>query len=128
MSTAVSSKGGVGGDDKLPGLPKSIGRYVVESLVGKGYQLRVHDTNVEMSRIIGANKQFLEEEVPYIPQVLTPTLADVTDWAEVLVIANKSAEYAEVATHLRPDQSLVDLVRISDTPQNTAGKYVGLCW
>ena len=101
---------------------------VVESLVGKGYQLRVHDTNVEMSRIIGANKQFLEEEVPYIPQVLTPTLADVTDWAEVLVIANKSAEYAEVAMHLRPDQSLVDLVRISDTPQNTSGKYVGLCW
>lgn len=101
---------------------------VVESLVGKGYELRVHDTNVEMSRIIGANKQFLEEEVPYIPQVLKPDLADVTSWAEVLVVANKSAEYADVAAHLRPDQSLVDLVRISETPQNTAGKYVGLCW
>jgi GDP-mannose 6-dehydrogenase len=101
---------------------------VVESLVGKGYDLRVYDPNVEVSRIIGANKRFLEEEVPYLPLILKPTLEDVLDWAEVLVVANKSAEYTTIPSRLRPDQALVDLVRILPVPNGTPGKYVGLCW
>ena len=101
---------------------------VVESLVGKGYELRVHDSNVEMSRILGANKRFLEEQVPYVPDILTPSLDDVLNWAEVLVVANANAEYATVPARLRPDQALIDLVRILPTANGTPGKYVGLCW
>jgi GDP-mannose 6-dehydrogenase len=101
---------------------------VLESLVGKGYNLKVHDENVEISRVIGANRQFLEAEVPYLEAILKPTVEEVLEHAEVVVVANLAPAYRSVLDRLRPDQLLIDLVRILPRGAARPKGYIGLSW
>jgi GDP-mannose 6-dehydrogenase len=100
---------------------------VIERLLGKGYDIRVYDKNVNMARLIGANRDYLLNLIPHISSLMAETLDEVLDHAEVLVIGNKSAEFDGIVDRVRPDQVVVDLVRIA--PLTTQeGKYYGICW
>jgi GDP-mannose 6-dehydrogenase len=101
---------------------------VVGTLVGKGYQLLLHDPNVEMERVLGANRRFVEEEVPYLPERLRRDLREVVEQSEVVVVANGSREYRAVGGMLREGQVLVDLVHAVDPSSVTRGEYHGLAW
>lgn len=85
---------------------------LVERLIGKGYSVVIYDRNVSLARLMGANKAYIEQELPHIASLMLPNMQDVTDTAEVIVLATRSPEYAQVVEHLRPDQTLIDLIRI----------------
>jgi GDP-mannose 6-dehydrogenase len=101
---------------------------VIENLVGKGYSVKVFDENVELSRLLGANRQFVQEEVPYLPSIMCPSMDELLDFAEVIVVANKGPGFREIGKRLRKDQIVIDLVRILKNGSETAGTYKGICW
>ncbi len=101
---------------------------VVGALVGKGYSLLLHDPNIDMERVLGANRRFVEAEVPYLPERLRPTLREVVEASEVLVVANGAKEFRGVGALLGPGQALVDLVHAVDPGSVTHGEYHGLAW
>ncbi len=100
---------------------------VIERLLGKGYDLRVYDRNVNMARLIGSNRDYLLNLIPHISSLMVETLDEVLDHAEVIVIGNQAAEFDGIVDRLRPGQVVVDLVRIA--PLTTQeGRYYGICW
>jgi GDP-mannose 6-dehydrogenase len=101
---------------------------VIGTLVGKGYSVLLHDPNVDMERVLGANRRFVEDEVPYLPERLRADLAEVVAGSEVVVVANGAPEYRGVGALLRPGQVLVDLVHAVDPDSVTHGEYHGLAW
>jgi GDP-mannose 6-dehydrogenase len=101
---------------------------IVETLVGKGYGIAVYDPNLDLDRIMGTNRQFLDEEVPYLPSILRNGIKDVVDECHVVVVANKSREFREVIELMRSDQTLVDLVGIVEDESQVKGRYIGICW
>ena len=101
---------------------------VIGTLVGKGYGVLLHDPNIDMERVLGANRRFVEDEVPYLPERLRPRLEDVLEGSDVIVIGNRSAEYRNIGARLRPGQAVVDLVAAVDRATVTAGEYHGLAW
>jgi GDP-mannose 6-dehydrogenase len=101
---------------------------VVNALVGKGYSVLLHDSNIDMERVLGANRAFVENEVPYLPERLRSSLDEVVGASEVVVVANGSPEYAGVGTLLKPDQLLVDLAHVVDPSTVAPGNYHGLAW
>ena len=101
---------------------------VIGTLVGKGYGVLLHDPNIDMERVLGANRRFVEDEVPYLPERLRPRLEDVLEGSDVVVIGNRSAEYRNIGARLRPGQAVVDLVAAVDRSTVTAGEYHGLAW
>jgi GDP-mannose 6-dehydrogenase len=113
------------GTDDLRGSPVV---KIVESLVGKGYDVSVFDGNIDLERIMGTNRQFLEEEVPYLPSILRSSIGEVVDSCDVLVVANKSEVFREVIGMVKPDQTLVDMVGIVTDRSQVKGKYFGICW
>ncbi len=101
--------------------------HVIEQLLGKGCDLRVYDGNVNMARLIGANRDYLLNRIPHISSLMVDAVEEVLDHAEVIVIGNKAPEFDGIVERVRPDQVVVDLVRIA--PSTTqAGKYYGICW
>jgi GDP-mannose 6-dehydrogenase len=82
---------------------------MVETLVGRGYQVCVYDDNVEPTRLIGANRSFLERELPHIASLMRPSIEAVTSEADVIVVTNSSPAFCEVGSSLRDEQILIDL-------------------
>jgi len=100
---------------------------LVETLLGKGYAIRIYDRNVNLARLMGANKSYIEKQIPHISQLFVSSLDDVLAASECIVIGNKDPEFATVPDRLRPDQVIVDLVRI-DRNRTSGNNYEGICW
>jgi len=100
---------------------------LVETLLGKGYAIKIYDRNVNLARLIGANKAYIEKQIPHISQLFVNSLDAVINESECIVIGNKDPEFAQVFDRVRPDQVIVDLVRI-DRNRRTGGNYEGICW
>ena len=99
---------------------------VIGTLVGKGYDVRLHDPSLDMDRVLGANRRFVEAELPYLPERLRPSLDEVLAHAEVVVIGNRSAEYRAIGPRIRAGQIVVDLVAALERGSVKAGEYHGL--
>jgi GDP-mannose 6-dehydrogenase len=100
---------------------------LVERLIGKGYDLRIYDSNVRFAALHGANKEYILNHIPHIHRLMVDSMQEVLDHAGTIVIGNGSDEFREAPRLLAPGQSIVDLVRIADTP-SIEGVYDGICW
>jgi GDP-mannose 6-dehydrogenase len=101
---------------------------LAEALLGKGYQLRIYDRSVSLARLVGANKEYINTQIPHLSSLLSETVDEVIQTSDVLVIGNKSPEFADAITRARPDQIVIDLVRLDVDPAQLKADYRGLCW
>jgi GDP-mannose 6-dehydrogenase len=101
---------------------------VVEALIGKGYDLSIFDANVNLARLIGANKSYIEYEIPHISSLMKGSIQEVLDHAEVIIISNRAAEFRNALQLLKPDQVIFDLVRIAGDTKPSHGSYEGIGW
>ena len=100
---------------------------VIERLIGKGYDLRIYDENVNIAKIVGANRDYIMNHIPHISQLMTGSMDEVLAHAETIVIGNKSSEFESILGRLGGNQSVVDLVRLDSLSDATDG-YDGICW
>jgi GDP-mannose 6-dehydrogenase len=101
---------------------------LIETLIGKGLQLAIYDRDVSLAKLFGANKQYIESEIPHISQLMRSSIDEVVNDSDVLVIGNKAKEFREIQGKVRNDQILIDLVRLFDKPIGAGGLYQGICW
>jgi GDP-mannose 6-dehydrogenase len=100
---------------------------VIERLLGKGYDLRIYDKNVKIASLMGANRDFILNRIPHISKLMVDDIEAVLSHAQTLVIGNNDPDFRTVPERLRPDQFLVDFVRVSGR-RSEKGKYDGICW
>ena len=100
---------------------------VIERLIGKGYDLRIYDKNVNIASLVGANRDFILNRIPHISRLMVKRVDTVLEHAQTIVIGNKDPEFQNVLERLREDQAVVDLVRVSSR-RSEKGKYDGICW
>jgi GDP-mannose 6-dehydrogenase len=84
---------------------------LAEALIGKGCDVRILDRNVSVARLVGANRRFIEEEIPHIASLMCESVDDLLAHADVVVVANASDDAALALTALGPDQVVVDLTQ-----------------
>jgi GDP-mannose 6-dehydrogenase len=101
---------------------------LAEALLGKGLQLCIFDTNVSLAKLVGANKEYIEQQIPHLSSLLCDTIDDVIDTSEVIIVGNKAPEFADALTRCRADQIVVDLVRLPIRGSLLAADYRGICW
>lgn len=99
---------------------------VIESLIGKGYELKLFDKNVNVAALTGANRDYILNHIPHISKLMVDNMQEALDFAEVLVIGNGAEEFKTVLNTLKPGQVVVDLVRI--TQETSDERYDGICW
>ncbi len=100
---------------------------LAERLIGKGFDVSIYDRNVALAKLVGANRAYIEREIPHISNLMVGGLTDVQARAEVLVVTTRDPEFASLREELRSDQVLIDLVRLSPTADGN-GAYEGICW
>jgi GDP-mannose 6-dehydrogenase len=100
---------------------------LAEALLGKGYEICIYDKNVSLARLVGANKQYIEEQIPHLSRHLCQSIDEVIEKSEVIVIGNGSPEFSAAVTRCRPDQTVIDLVRIPLDFSQIQARYDGIC-
>lgn len=101
---------------------------LTERLIGKGYHVRIYDQNVSLARLHGANKVYIEREIPHIASLMCNSLDQVLAGSDVIVIGNKSPEFHNVPQRARCNQVVIDLVRITENLAGISACYQGIHW
>jgi GDP-mannose 6-dehydrogenase len=100
---------------------------LIETLIGKGYQLSIYDRDVSLARLVGANKEYIEKEIPHISELMSDSMSKIIDEAEVIIVGNKAPEFEQIKTMVREGQTIIDLVRLFSSTDVPA-KYDGISW
>jgi len=100
---------------------------IIERLIGKGYDLRIYDKNVNIASLVGANRDFILNHIPHISKLMVGDIDAVLNHAQTVVIGTKDVDFKRVPERLREGQLLVDFVRIIEG-RSENGKYDGICW
>ncbi|MCJ7501680.1 MAG: nucleotide sugar dehydrogenase [Acidobacteriia bacterium] len=101
---------------------------LVKSLLRAGKEVRVYDPRVRPERLIGANRDFVERELPQLSRLLAQSLQEVLASSEVIVVAGTHPEFPDGIRALKKRQILIDLVRLSPRSVPSVTRSVGLCW
>jgi GDP-mannose 6-dehydrogenase len=101
---------------------------LAEALLGKGYALRIYDRNVSLARLVGANKEYINTQIPHLSSLLCETVDEVIEGSDVLVVGNAAPEFGDALTRTRPDQIVLDLVRVKTDRSQIRAEYRGICW
>jgi GDP-mannose 6-dehydrogenase len=96
---------------------------LVERLLGKGHEIRIFDRNVNLSRLVGANRAYIYQHLPHIAKLMVDHVDQVINHGGAIVIGNRDRYFSDVIGRLNMSQRVVDLVRI-----DAVGAYNGICW
>ncbi|OPJ65048.1 nucleotide sugar dehydrogenase [Clostridium oryzae] len=99
---------------------------LVESLLAKGFNVKIYDKNVKVSDLIGENREYIEKRIPHIQGLITDRLQYVIENSELIVIVNKEKEFENVLEKCK-HKIVIDLVRMWDEVQYD-GIYEGISW
>jgi len=102
---------------------------LVKRLIGEGCHVKIWDDNVSLGRLIGSNRQYIEDVIPHIGSLLSSELEHVLNGAEVVVIGTRGIDRGKLESQIHSGQFVVDLVNLekSRRPASSAS-YEGLCW
>ncbi len=100
---------------------------IIERLLGKGYDLRIYDKNVNVASLVGANRDFILNRIPHISKLMVGNIDAVLNHAETVVIGNSDPDFRSVTEQMREGQCMVDFVRITNSGGKN-GRYDGICW
>lgn len=100
---------------------------LIEALIGKGLKLEIYDREVELAHLFGANKQYIEQEIPHISSLMNSDLNKVVDSSEVVIIGKHEEEFRFLENKLNNGRVIIDLVRLLDG-SNHGTNYQGVCW
>ena len=100
---------------------------LAETLVGKGYELRIHDPVVKPSQLIGTNRQFVESRLPHLQQFLSDTASQALQGAELAVVSSSDPGVIE-ALESNPPPRIIDLVGKLGAKVEELDGYEGVGW
>lgn len=101
--------------------------FMAEQLIGKGLSLLVYDPNVELSRLLGANRRFIETHVPHIGSLMRDDLDNVIEESELLIVGLRTPTVVEALRRSVSNGHVVlDLVGLPTS--ELASQVIGLTW
>ena len=101
---------------------------LVESLIGKGLELAIFDRDVSEAQVLGANREYIEREIPHIWSLMRSTVADVLARADTVIIGKDFRDPVQIAACLTDRHTIVDLVRVFENSSSGGHHYHGICW
>lgn len=101
---------------------------VAERLIGKGVDLRIYDPEVNVARLIGANKRYIEESIPHISSLMKNSCDEIIDGSDIVIVGLNDKDLVDkVYNQTTSNQFVLDLVGLAE-PEKIKGEYRGVCW
>lgn len=99
---------------------------LAEMLIGKGYDLQIFDRNVDYARTHGANREYINQKIPHLSNLMHSDLRGVIDHADVIVVGNNDELFETVISEVPDGKRVIDLVGFMKTTSTEV--LEGICW
>ena len=93
---------------------------LAERLIGKGIGLSIFDRALDVSALVGSNREHLMSRIPHLMELMTDSPEQVVSNAELVVLSHSSQEYLDAVARMDASQVLVDLVGLAERPDTAA--------
>jgi GDP-mannose 6-dehydrogenase len=102
---------------------------LIRHLWQDGIDLLVHDPDIELDKMLGSNREYLERQLPQINEILCPQITDVLKASQVVIVSQKRPEFTAALQHLDSCVDVLDLVRLNEASTLPGiSKYRGISW
>ena len=100
---------------------------LIETLLGKGYEISIYDKNVHLSNLTGTNKEYIDTHIPHLSKLMKSQISELMQESEIIIVNNKEKEYIDILTNVEWSHPIIDMVRL---PQEIREKknYKGINW
>lgn len=99
---------------------------LVEALLGKGFNISIFDENVQLSKLTGTNKEFIDSKIPHFSKLMVSEIEDIASASEVIVVSYNDEKFHETLDKVKGVQ-IIDLVRLPQRFVELPG-YYGINW
>jgi GDP-mannose 6-dehydrogenase len=100
---------------------------LAETLIGKGFEVRIFDPIVDSSVLVGANRRFVDSKLPHLSRVLTSDPAQALVGADLALVSSSHPRVLEALADNPPDV-IIDLCgRLGSSIESLRG-YQGVAW
>jgi GDP-mannose 6-dehydrogenase len=100
---------------------------IIEVLLGKGYAIKIYDRNVNFSKLMGANKDYILKKIPFISKFIVNSADELLDSSDLIVIVNKEKEFVDILNNVSDQKAIYDLVNYDFDGKNKKN-YSGIAW
>lgn len=100
---------------------------LAETLLGKGYVVRIYDPIIEPSRLVGTNLRYVESKLPHLRRLLADSPEEALDAAEVAVVSSHADTIVDALLAAKPPL-LLDLSGRLGKPVESIPGYQGVGW
>lgn len=101
---------------------------LAERLIGRGYDVAIHDRAVEVARLTGANRAYIDREIPHLERLLVDSPGAAIEGARIIVIGHLDAADRPALLAGLTDQIVIDLAGVAKLRSHPGIVYHGLCW
>jgi GDP-mannose 6-dehydrogenase len=82
---------------------------IAEHLIGKGYDVKIHDPAIESSLITGTNREYIQRHIPHLSKRMVHSVDELVEHAEVLLITREDDQLLNRVVELERRPVIVDL-------------------
>lgn len=101
---------------------------LAEKLLGRGWELRIHDRHVQTARLTGANRAYIDREIPHLERLLAPTPQAALEGAGLVIVGHVGAEDRPALRAALAGKRVIDLAGMPDLAEIPGVAYQGFCW
>jgi GDP-mannose 6-dehydrogenase len=101
---------------------------LVEMLIGKGCSLCLYDEEVALSKLVGANKRYIEQTIPHISSLMVSSAREAIEAADLVIVSKKNPQIENAVANYAGPRIVFDLVRLSPETIRSITNYEGICW
>jgi len=99
---------------------------IIEALLGKGCDISIYDSNINLSLLTGTNKEFIDSKIPHLASLMVPNAQEIIENCDVIIVNTKEKEFIEILSS-PTEKVIIDFVRLSEQVR-TYPNYSGINW
>lgn len=100
---------------------------VAQTLLGRGYRLRIYDPALNLAALVGSNRRLIEVKMPHLASFLHADLAGAMGEQGLVLAAQRCVSPAELEKVIKPRHRVLDINGWPELRQ-LFPSYEGCCW
>lgn len=101
---------------------------LAERLLGRGFELRIYDRFVQVARLMGANRAYIDREIPHLERLMVISPQAALSGSRIAVVGHVAAEDRPALLEALAGHVVIDLAGLPDLRAHPGIDYHGLCW